>query len=60
MMNELRRMNEVERQSLSTLIDSTQWHYAISTEMRDEPPRDYRRLHFVRTWSHGEIPNTSI
>ncbi len=25
-----------------------------------EPPRDYRRLHFVRTWSHGEIPNTSI
>ena len=27
---------------------------------RDEPPRDYRRLHFVRTWSHGEIPNTSI
>ena len=25
-----------------------------------EPPRDYRRLHFVRTWSHGEIPSTSI
>ncbi len=32
----------------------------VNDAYRNEPPRDYRRLHFVRTWSHGEIPNTSI
>lgn len=25
-----------------------------------EPRRDYRRLHFVRTWSHGQIQSTAI
>ena len=47
MLNELRRMNEVERQSLSTLIDSTQWHYAISTEMRDATVGGIYNLHMA-------------
>ncbi len=35
-------------------------YVSMDTDGGSEPPRDYGRLHFVRTWSHGEVPNTSI
>lgn len=45
MLNELPRMNKAQRKSLSSLIDSTQWRYAISTEMRDATPGGIYNLH---------------
>jgi hypothetical protein len=40
--------------------DSQHVLMVLSSETLAEPPRDYRRLHFVRTWSYSEIPSASI